>query len=91
MQSEFHGDYLLFECPVSTCTPHLIQNSVELQIVNDLQDRYRLRYKSDYVSPRGLFRRPRCVKDRQGNHYVTLKVSSNIRTAFCAMYHQSIS
>jgi predicted nucleotide-binding protein (sugar kinase/HSP70/actin superfamily) len=87
MQSEFYGDDFLFECPVSTCTPHLIKNSVELQIVNDLEDRYRPCYKPVYVLPSRQLRRSRYVSDRQGNNYVTLKVSSNIRTAFCAMYH----
>jgi hypothetical protein len=87
MQSEFHSDDFLFECPVSNSTPHLIKNSVELQIVNDLEDSYKL----DYFSPSRLVRRSGYVSYRQGNRYVTLKVSSNIRTTFCAMCHQSIS
>ena len=50
----------------------------ELQIVNDLEEIYRLRYKSEYASSSGHFPLVRYVADRLGNSFVTLKVSSNI-------------
>lgn len=56
----------------------LTQNSFELQIVNDLEHEFRLRYKADYFTRDGSLRCTSYVSDRQGNHYVTLKVSSNI-------------
>jgi len=53
--------------------------SHQIEIVNDLEETYRPRYKSDYFAQNGKLRKPRYVADRLGNHYVTLKVSPGVR------------
>ena len=75
MQSELQDDDLSLKVFVGACTAHQIQNSLELQIVNDLEETYRPRYKCEYVSPTRQTRVSRYVTDRLGNHYVSLKVS----------------
>ena len=75
MQFESQVDDLLLTYSVGACTPHQTSNSLDLEIVNDLEETYRPRYKSDYFTKTGQSRRPRYVKDRLGNHYVSLKVS----------------
>ncbi|CAF4112970.1 unnamed protein product [Adineta steineri] len=62
-----------------TCTPHQIHNSPQLQIVNDLEETYRPRYKFEFISPNGSFRAARHVADRLGNHFVTLEVTPNLQ------------
>lgn len=75
MQSEFQDDDLSSECFVGASTSDQIQNSLELQIVNDLQETYRPRYKFDYFTAAAPTGRLCYVADRLGNRYVSLKVS----------------
>jgi len=56
-----------------------LKSSHKIEIVNDLEEKYRPRYKSDYFGQNGITRKPRYVTDRQGNHYVTLKIPLGIR------------
>ncbi|UJR34769.1 hypothetical protein I4U23_027548 [Adineta vaga] len=79
MQSQCQDDNFRCTRSVGTDTTDLIQNSIKLEIVNDLEEIYRPRYKSDYFSQNGRIRKPRYVADRVGNHYVTLKMTSNIQ------------
>ncbi len=50
--------------------------SHQISIVNELEEFFRPRYKSDYFAQSGKRRRPRYVADRLGNHFITLKVIS---------------
>jgi len=52
----------------------LVKPFHKIEIVNDLEETYRPRYKSDYFAQNGTKRKPRYVTDRDGNHYITLKV-----------------
>lgn len=45
-----------------------------MQLVHQLEDTYRARYKSDYFPQKGEPRRPRYVADNRGNHFVSLQV-----------------
>ncbi len=54
----------------------LAKPSRKIEILSDLEEKYRPRYKSDYFAQSGKNRKPRYVTDRQGNHYITLKVKS---------------
>lgn len=56
--------------------PQQIINATQkkIAIVNDLEEWFRPRYKSDYFAQNGNSRKPRYVADRKGNHFVTLKV-----------------
>jgi hypothetical protein len=56
----------------------LLKPSHKIEIVYELEEKYRPRYKSDYFAQNGKKRKPRYVTDRQGNHYVTLKVKSTL-------------
>jgi hypothetical protein len=49
-------------------------SSQKINIVYDLEEFFRARYKSDYFAQNGKSRKPRYVADRHGNHYITLKV-----------------
>jgi hypothetical protein len=53
----------------------VLKPSHKIEIVHDLEEKYRPRYKSDYFAQNGKNRKPRYVTDRSGNHYVTLKVT----------------
>jgi hypothetical protein len=55
-----------------------IKPAQKIEIVYDLEEKYRPRYKSDYFAQNGTTRKPRYVTDRQGNHYITLKVKSTL-------------
>lgn len=54
----------------------------KIDIMHDLEEQYRPRYKSDYFAQNGRTRKPRYVTDRQGNHYVSLKVKSILLTLY---------
>ncbi len=54
----------------------VLKPSHKIEIVHDLEENYRPRYKSDYFAQNGVKRKPRYVTDRHGSHYVTLKVTS---------------
>jgi hypothetical protein len=53
-----------------------LKSTHTIEIVNELEEKYRPRYKSDYFAQNGTTRKPRYVTDRHDNHYVTLKVKS---------------
>jgi len=55
-----------------------VKPSHNIEIVYELEEKYRPRYKSDYFAQNGTTRKPRYVTDRQGNHYITLKVKSTL-------------
>lgn len=46
----------------------------KIELVHDLEEFYRPRYKSDYFGQNGKIRKPRYVTDRLGNHYISLRV-----------------
>ncbi|CAF0936314.1 unnamed protein product [Adineta ricciae] len=48
--------------------------SSKIEIVHDLEKKYRPRYKSDYFGQNGKNRKPRYVADRIGNHFISIKV-----------------
>ena len=48
--------------------------SHRIQIMYELEESFRPRYKSDYFAQNGKKRRPRYVADRHDNHFITLKV-----------------
>lgn len=48
--------------------------SSKIQLVHPLEETYRPRYKSDYFAQNGTIRKPRYVADREGNHFISLKV-----------------
>ncbi|UJR07350.1 hypothetical protein I4U23_011636 [Adineta vaga] len=79
MQSGSQYDCSSFECFATTSTSHQIQESLELQIVNDLQEKYRPRYKSDMILSMEGDQILRCVRDRFGNNHVTLKMTPHIQ------------
>lgn len=65
---------------VGVGTPQKIHNTnSKLQIVNQLEESFRPRYKSDYFAQNGNSRKPRYVADRKGNHFVTIQVPVGIR------------
>ena len=47
------------------------------EIVNDLEEDYKPRYKSDYFAQDGKVRPPRYVADKLGNHFVSIKVDES--------------
>lgn len=60
---------------VAVGAPSNINNANQkISIVNALEESFRPRYKSDYFSQNGNSRKPRYVADRQGNHFITLRV-----------------
>ena len=46
-----------------------------IEIVHELEETYKPRYKTDNLSQGKVIRSPRYVTDRYGNHYITLKVT----------------
>ncbi|CAF1026984.1 unnamed protein product [Rotaria sordida] len=57
----------------------LLQSSHKIELVNELEETFRPRYKSDYFAQNGKTRKPRYVADRRGNHFITLRVPPGIR------------
>jgi hypothetical protein len=57
-----------------------LKSSHKIEIVNELEEKYRPRYKSDYFAQNGTQRKPRYVADRHGNHYITVKVMPTLLT-----------
>jgi hypothetical protein len=55
-----------------------LKSTHTIEIVNELEEKYRPRYKSDYFAQNGTTRKPRYVTDRHDNHYVTLKIPIGI-------------
>ena len=74
--------------------------SSKIEIVHDLEETYRPRYKSDYFGQNGKHRKPRYVADRLNNHYLSIKViniqgfiianSSNIFVRQVPLGHQGV-
>jgi hypothetical protein len=58
----------------------LLKRSYKIEIVYELEAKFRPRYKSDYFGQNGKKRRPRYVTDRNGKHCITLKVISTLLT-----------
>ncbi|CAF3395951.1 unnamed protein product [Rotaria socialis] len=54
------------------------QCSHKIEIVHELEEKFRPRYKSDYFAQNGTKRKPRYVADRFGNHYIMLRVPIGI-------------
>lgn len=50
------------------------ESSRKIEIVHDLEKTFRPRYKTDYFGLNGSVRKPRYVTDRDGNHFVMLRV-----------------
>lgn len=75
MEREFEDNPSLFERFTGISTSHVIQKSLELQIVNDLQETYRPCFKSEHAASMGQTRALHYARDRLGNNWVTLKVS----------------
>ncbi|CAF0855928.1 unnamed protein product [Adineta ricciae] len=54
-------------------------SSRKIAIVHKLEDRFRLRYKSDYFSLYGRKRKPRYVADELNNHFVALEIADGLQ------------
>ncbi len=66
---------------VGVGVPHrILKPSHQIELVHDLEEKFRPRYKSDYFAQNGKNRKPRYVTDRLGNHFITLKVISTLIT-----------
>ena len=60
-----------------------LKPSNKVRIVYELEEFFRPRYKSDYFAQNGKSRKPRYVADRNGNHYITLKVLKILPAILC--------
>jgi hypothetical protein len=58
----------------------LFKTSHKIELLCELEEKYRPRYKSDYFAQNGKKRKPRYVTDRHGNHFITLQVTSAFST-----------
>ncbi|CAF3947331.1 unnamed protein product [Rotaria sp. Silwood2] len=57
----------------------LLNSSQKIELVYELEETFRPRYKSDYFAQSGKTRKPRYVADRHNNHYISLRVPPGIR------------
>ncbi|CAF0946196.1 unnamed protein product [Rotaria sp. Silwood1] len=65
---------------VDVGVPKLLLNLCpKIELVHELEETFRPRYKSDYFAQNGTTRKPRYVTDRRGNHYVSLRVPPDTR------------
>jgi hypothetical protein len=58
---------------------HIRKISPKVHILYPLEEFFRPRYKSDYFAQNGKSRGPRYVADRTGNHFIAIKVPTNVR------------
>ncbi|CAF1369350.1 unnamed protein product [Rotaria magnacalcarata] len=75
-----HKEPILLSTSVDVGVPQRSsQYSHKIEIVHELEEKFRPRYKSDYFAQNGTKRKPRYVADRFGNHYIMLRVPQGIK------------